>query len=62
MNLERILVTSPEALRDALMVNGYDFEPGSLIKLAAKRFTGSKYTELSHNEIKVGYALPSFTS
>jgi hypothetical protein len=52
-NLERILITSAEGLRDALVVNAFDFDHESLVKFATKRFTGSELAELTNEEFKV---------
>jgi hypothetical protein len=52
-NQERILITSAEGLRDALVVNAFDFDHESVVKFATKRFTGSELAELTNEEFKV---------
>ncbi|KAH8169119.1 cytochrome p450 domain-containing protein [Sarocladium implicatum] len=61
--LEKVLLTSPEAMRDALNTHASDIEPGSVIKLATKRFTGGRYTDFNSAEIKIHkkYIGPAFT-
>lgn len=52
LNVERLLVTNPSALRDMLSVNAYDFGQSSTFKLLVKRVTGSTFSFTS-NEVKV---------
>lgn len=51
-NLERLMITSPEGLKDILVHNFPDFDHQSLIKLALKRFTGSDLADLGNEEYK----------
>lgn len=62
-NLERILITSADGLRDALVVNALDFDHESLVKFATKRFTGSELAELTNEEFKAHKKalMPAFT-
>ncbi|KAM7219424.1 Cytochrome P450 [Rhypophila decipiens] len=52
-NLERLLITGPEGLKDILVTNFVDFDHQSLIKLALKRFTGSDLADLKNDEYKL---------
>lgn len=52
MSIERILVVSPNALRDMLSVNAYDFGQSSTFKLLVKRVTGSTFS-FTADEVKV---------
>lgn len=52
MSVERLLVTNPNALRDMLNDNGYDFGQSSTFKLLVKRVTGSTFS-FTTNEVKV---------
>lgn len=52
-NLERVVITSPEGLRDILVTNFTDFDHMSLIKLGLKRMTGSDLADLPYEEFKL---------
>ncbi|OJJ34620.1 hypothetical protein ASPWEDRAFT_52779 [Aspergillus wentii DTO 134E9] len=52
MSIERILVTTPNALRDMMSLNAYDFGQSSTFKLLVKRVTGSTFS-FTTDEVKL---------
>ncbi|KAE8154019.1 cytochrome P450 [Aspergillus avenaceus] len=63
MSVERLLVTTPNALRDMLTMNAYDFGQSSTFKLLVKRVTGSTFS-FTTDEVKVHrkHFMPAFTT
>lgn len=58
-NLERLVVTSPEGLKDILVTNMEDFDHHTLVKLGLKRITGSNLADVGHDEMRVFSITPN---